>query len=443
MHLKRFLTKPIHYLLVAAAFHVLVALAVFLVGHFQLLPNTIDTHGVGISFAIDGLTYRSLAIDSADLLRQNGIGEWLSTPLPFHARLYSLLFALLGNLLGYNILTAEPLNVLLYVGILSLVYRIGRELFDSRAGFIAATLVALWPSFLLHSVQLIRDPLAILLLLVLLLGMIVVLMRPVTIRQGLALGVALALVVAMFWKVRGNMWTVAVVLVALTLVFFLVCQLLKRKVWVGNLLTLVLVTAVAAVVPSYVRSVTVPGLHEPTTAFARPGPEPEATHGLIPRLIKQISGHRSGNPRGYFTGGSNIDAEVRLDSGGDILRYLPRAAAIGFLAPFPNMWLHRNGVAGGAARLLSGVEMLVWYFLYVLVLICLWHERRQLALWLPAALATVSLIALGLVVINAGALYRLRYAFLIMLTVLAAKGMEIVATRFGWQHPASGGGTCL
>jgi hypothetical protein len=151
-------------------------------------------------------------------------------------------------------------------------------------------------------------------------------------------------------------------------------------------------------------------------------------------LIKQISGHRSGNPRGYFTGGSNIDAEIRLDSAGDILKYLPRAAMIGFLAPFPNMWWHRNGVAGGAARLLSGVEMLVWYFLYVLVAFCLWYERRRLPVWLIATLAVVSLTALGLVVINAGALYRLRYAFLIMLTVLAARGGQIVEQKLRWKH---------
>jgi hypothetical protein len=159
-------------------------------------------------------------------------------------------------------------------------------------------------------------------------------------------------------------------------------------------------------------------------------------------LIKQIKGHRVGNPRGYFSGGSNIDAQVQLEDGTDILRYLPRAAEIGFLAPFPNMWLHRNGVAGGAARMLSGAEMLVWYFLYVLVAICLWHERRKLAIWLPGVVAIVSLIALGLVMINAGALYRLRYAFLIMLAVFAAKGMGIVGERFGSRRPASGG-KCL
>jgi hypothetical protein len=46
----------------------------------------------------------------------------------------------------------------------------------------------------------------------------------------------------------------------------------------------------------------------------------------------------------------------------------------------------------------------------------------------------VSLTALGLVVINAGALYRLRYAFLIMLTVLAARGGQIVEQKLGWKH---------
>jgi hypothetical protein len=433
-----YLRKPIHYLFVAAAFHVLVAVAVFLIGHFQLLPNTIDSHGIGISFAIDGLTYRSLAIDSADILRTNGLGAWLSTTVPFHARLYSLSFAGCGNLLGYNILSAEPLNLLFYVGILSAVYLVGRELFDSRAGMIAAMMVALWPSFLIHSVQLIRDPFSILCLLVLLVGMTLLLTRLLTMRQALTLGIGLSVLATVFWMTRGNMWNVAVATVALTIILLFVRAILQRNLLTSNWLTVVLVVVTVALVPSYIRSVTVPGMHDPTTAFARPGPEPEATHGIIPRLIKQVAGHRMGNPRGYFTGGSNIDAEVRLESGPDILRYLPRAAEIGFLAPFPNMWLHRNGVAGGAARLLSGLEMLCWYFLYVLVAICLWHERRNVAIWLPAVVAIVSLTALGLVVINAGALYRLRFAFLIMLTVLAAKGMEIVGQRLKRRGEISG-----
>src|SRR5215470_4343331 len=247
--LPRLLSKPVHYLFLAAALHVLVALAVFLIGRFQLLPNTIDAHGIGISYAIDGLTYRSLAIDSADILRTNGIAEWVSTPLPFHARLYSLSFAAFGNLLGYNILTAEPLNVLFYVCIISVVYLLGRQVFDSRAGMIAATIVAVWPSFLLHSVQMIRDPLAILCLLAVLLGMTLLLTQKLTIRQGLALGVGLAILLGVFWMVRGNMWTVAVAVVALTVFFLLLRIFLERKVLAGNWLTIVLVAGVAAVVP--------------------------------------------------------------------------------------------------------------------------------------------------------------------------------------------------
>jgi hypothetical protein len=299
---------------------------------------------------------------------------------------------------------------------------------------IAATILALWPSFLMHSVQIIRDPLSILCLLALLLGMTLLLCHLLAIRQALALGAGLAILVTVFWLTRGNMWNVAVAVVALTILLLIVRMILEKELFAGNWLTLVLVVAAVAFVPSNVRSVTVEGIHEPTTAFARPGPEPEATHGIIPRLVKQITGRRTGNPRGYFTGGSNIDAEVRLHNGTDILKYLPRAAEIGFFAPFPNMWVRHNGVAGGAARMLSGLEMLVWYFLYVLVVICLWRERRRLAVWLPATVAIVSSTALGLVVINAGALYRLRYAFLIMLTALAAKGILIVGERFGWQR---------
>src|ERR1051325_389671 len=149
------------YLILAIVVHVALTTAIFLAGHFQLLPNTFDENGTGLTFAIDGVSYQRVASDLAGELQTNGIGAWLETKAPFHSRLSSLSFATFGRLLGHNILAAEPLNLFFYLAILTCIYFLGRELFDARAGFFAATIVALWPSFLLHSTQLIRDPLSI------------------------------------------------------------------------------------------------------------------------------------------------------------------------------------------------------------------------------------------------------------------------------------------
>jgi hypothetical protein len=101
------------------------------------------------------------------------------------------------------------------------------------------------------------------------------------------------------------------------------------------------------------------------------------------------------------------------------LRFLPRAAVIGFFAPFPKMWF-QSGNFGLGVRLVSGLETLAMYFVYVAVGFCLWRERRNAKVWLLLLVAAIGMVALGLVVINAGALFRIRYVFWILLIVLAS-----------------------
>jgi len=112
-------------------------------------------------------------------------------------------------------------------------------------------------------------------------------------------------------------------------------------------------------------------------------------------------------------------------SAGDILRYVPRAIVVGFFAPFPKMWV-QSGSFGMATRLLSGVEMLAMYVLYLGVAYCLWRERRNSKMWLLFLVATVGVVALGLVVVNAGALYRIRYVFWIILILIGSHGFALI-----------------
>jgi asparagine N-glycosylation enzyme membrane subunit Stt3 len=120
--------------------------------------------------------------------------------------------------------------------------------------------------------------------------------------------------------------------------------------------------------------------------------------------------------------GSNIDAGVALESWGEVVRYLPRAAEIGLLAPFPNMWLASGAQVGRWGRALSGLEMLTMYLVMVLALWGLWKRRDQLAIWFLVTIATLSVFVLGLVVANIGALYRMRYPFWMLLIIVGVDG---------------------
>ena len=127
----------------------------------------------------------------------------------------------------------------------------------------------------------------------------------------------------------------------------------------------------------------------------------------------------------YAGNASSLDSDVQFDNAADIVRYLPRAAVIGFFAPFPRMWFE-SGTNGRSGRLLAGAETLVMYLLYLPAVVCVWSERRKLAVWLMFLVTTIGLIALGLVVVNAGALYRLRYVFWILVIMLAVRGVKVL-----------------
>lgn len=420
--------NPLRWLLIAGALHVALTTIIFLIGHFQLAPGVFDQHGIGLTFAIDGTAYRRLASEMATHWQTYGISPWLDIKSPLHARLYSITFATAGRLLGHNILAAEALNLFYYLGTLTIVFRLGREIFNERAGLMAAAIVGLWPSLLFHSTQLIRDPLAILCLLSLLLVLALLLNRDFAWQHALLVGVGGAALVTVFWLARGNMWNAVVVSVALTLVLLSFVMVRERKFRAANTFGLLLIIVTMLFVPSRLESTTLAGHRAPATPLAIPSAsQPAPSEGVWTRVIDQIRNRRGGF-RTYTAQESNIGSDVQFTGASDIVRFIPRAVVVGFLAPFPHMWFEA-GSYGVTGRLLSGAETLVMYFLYVAVGVCLWRERRRTAMWLMFLTATAGLIGLGLVVVNAGALYRLRYVFWIMLIVIAAQGIHLTVRR--------------
>ena len=413
--------RPLYLLLAAGLFHISVAAAVFTIGKSQLMPAQVRADGLG-EFASDCFPYREEVGDLVGVLKNSGPLSWATWPTQLHVRLYSLPLAAVSRWIGFSVLAIEPLNLVYYLAILTLVFKLGKEVFDYRAGLMAATIVALWPSLVLHTTQLLRDPLLLVVVLILLLAMTRGLKRDYAWHRGVLVGIVAALSIVMIRIVRLPMWDLTGAMVGLFAVFLLARLLGERRILIGNVALAAIMIAAFVITPHF------------QSAF-RNQQHTKARRRVLPEQIQalpvedQIGIRRAGfgleatDPERISGPGSAIDPDVRLKGRADVIRYLPRAAMIGFFAPFPNMWLDPGKEVGASGKVLSGLETLLTYAIECLALAGLWRARKELAAWLLFAFVLIGTIALGLVVSNVGALYRLRYSFWILIVILGVGGV--------------------
>ncbi|MEP6742223.1 MAG: hypothetical protein ABJB61_06965 [bacterium] len=384
------------------------------------MPGTIDANGIAVAFAVDGVEHRVAAVTLAEMIWSGQFRAWVSAAYPFHLKPYSISFAIFGPFLGFSILGAEPLNLSCYLGILIFVYKLGNEIFGARVGLVAAGMVGLWPSFLLHTTQLLRDPLFILGMLALIFVMTGLLLHPYLWRKSLLHGVMGGLLAALLWKIRSDMAPVLMATVILGALMVVIRQLALGHLLVANvagIAFLAALTAGAMFLPVY-READRPRRYREALTQATPVMREEELS--VWQLATRIAIVRQRFITMYPDSRANIDTDVRLATDRDLLRYLPRAMAIGLFAPFPNMWFETGSSVGSVGRVLSGFETLIMYAIECLAMIALWRGRRQLSFWLLTSIILMGTIALGLVVVNVGTLYRLRYLFLMLMIILAA-----------------------
>jgi hypothetical protein len=432
--------SPHRLLIAAAVLHLALVGAISLVGKAQLLPGTLDEHGIGISFAIDSSSYRREATEMAQLLRQRRFQDWINYRSKFrstfHIRLYSITFTLLGNVLGFGILAAELLNLVYYLSILGLTYAIGAEVFDRRVGLLAAIAVSVWPSLLLHTTQMLRDPLFIASMLLLIFSLSLCLQRALSILQGLAVGATGAVAVLLIWLCRADMWEIVFVVLLLAVTACAVHQVKGRRFEPGKTVALMGILLFAFSLPKALPAIRLSDrIVSPNqvnsgnrTGATLPASVENRQDGSIApwtKFSRQVGLLRHKFIAGYPLAGSNIDTNVELRGPVDLIRYLPRAMEIGFLSPFPMMWFTTGVQVGAVGRLVAGAEMFVMYFVLTLASLTLVNQWKRLSVWFLFSTSTVGCVALGYVVVNISSLYRMRYAFFILVIILGIKGLLI------------------
>jgi hypothetical protein len=435
----------------AAVLHVALCVALALIGRFNLLPGMLDANGISSPLALDSFYYRRKSMQLVAALAQGNITDWLYAPFPLHAKFYSLSFAVLSPLFGFTMLSAEPLNLFYYLTTVMLVFKLGEETFDRRAGVLAAVTVALWPSFLLHTTQLLRDPLFIVASLSLVLIGARWLTKNHSLRRALLEALLGAAASALILITRYNIWPMIFVFTLLGAVLLVIRWRREKRLPAANMAGAALLLLMMCFTPFVIRTYlkTDSSLLDPEVAGQPVPPSPcpndppesaftarqqqQAAGSRLPAMADgvaaRISDFRRRSAVFYADAGSNLDTCVRFGSAADLLRYLPRAVANGFFAPYPNMWFDRGSSTGRAGRLLGGLETLAVYLIELLAVVGLWKGRRLLSAWFIALTAATGIVALSLVIVNVAVLYRMRYVFWMLLIVLGAGGATHLLSR--------------
>lgn len=413
--------------LIAVVLHLTLTMVIYASGRRAITP-AIDQNGCTITISPDCAIYVSEVSSLAEVLASKGPLAWLRSPAKIHVRIYSVPCAILGPWLSVNILSAEPFNLLYYLAILALTFHIGKQLFNRRVGLIASLVLAVWPSFLVHTTQILKDPLFITAFLSVVLVIAVWLTKSLSWLEGLAMAVAGVGAIYIISLARSGFWgpiMLAIMVIALGLV--LIRQRREKRILWANIASAILVL---------MASITV--LHYASESFVAQLPASKANaasaqSGLSLRQRVNLRAIRLSQVRAAWLGyhsnaGSNIDTDVEFKNITDVVRYIPRAWAIGFLTPFPNQWIASGQQVGLTGRLLSGFEMSAMYIIELLALFGLWRSRSNLGAWLLFGAALTAITALALAVMNLGSLYRFRYAFFILMTLLGAQGlMQLIA----------------
>jgi hypothetical protein len=227
------------------------------------------------------------------------------------------------------------------------------------------------------------------------------------------------LVCFVIWLCRRDMWLVIIATIVFAALLLIIRILRERKLFALNLAVIALLGGLAITVPRNrpnAKPIVAANWESIVVGRRNPG---RRVWGIIGTTRERFIYESRQNA------GSIIDAQVNFFSPTDVIKYIPRALEIGYLAPFPSMWLASGYNVGLAGRLLSGVEMAVTYMIEALACVFMWRRRRRLDAWLLFLTTTTGVLALGIVVVNLGTLYRMRYPFWILIVIM---GADTVAT---------------
>jgi hypothetical protein len=407
----------------AYAIRSMAALFLFVVSAYELPVFRQLQLGQGFwSFALDASGYQTYSLA---MLRYGVCTGWMLVESPLD--LFGAGVAALYWLFVPHPLVGVAFNVWAATGMVLLVFGLARRLGGSDAtGVAAAALVAFWPSTLLWSTQLLREP-----------GLLFILF------------LAFSLVGRRYWLAPGRVLRAGILLAGLAGTVLLLAKSRPYAGWIMlGAFTLVAVVSFAwrrgrgALVWSGVALVlgvwagTARPLWLPITAlpfrpvgaasgFACLGMlPPSASQGPLVALPQMSLDALARMRRGFALSGGTLraDAHVDITTLRALIRQLPETVAAALFAPYPWRWF--AGATTGAFRSLAAIEVVL--VVALLPALAIGSARMIRTGSFVAAFmlvhGSVMWLLVALVAVNEGTLFRLRLQGMLPVMVVGIAG---------------------
>jgi hypothetical protein len=412
-------------------FHLAISISLSLIARSTFFANLHNGQGLW-NFAPDSFSYHKEAIRLLDLLQKGNLGGWWKHSPFWHVKWIALSYGAITP----DPLSFSPVNAIVWTASVYCVYKIARILFPERQTFsIACALVfGFWPSYFLHTTQLLRDPFYVLGMLLMIWGWVGLLSgyRWIVFSLLASSGVLIAYL--------NRIYLLEPLIVLSLLATVLVLWRVPRTRMYALLAFIVISGFYVYQYPSKFIQMRQKEKRVVTSTDSTHADKPETGNLRLfanrvadwaRYQVVRLSNARNTWIHKYPRAGTNIDTDVHFRSLKDILAYVPRAAIVGFLAPFPTQWFGTAKTAGRASRLVVGLEMIVWYVLFLgfVYFLCTGPVAWQIRMWMLAYSFTLVLLT-TLVVTNIGALYRFRYVYFLPILIGGLEGW----TRFYIQR---------
>ena len=457
--------NPLLFVLMLLMFHVGISSLMYLTALWGFLPSLHNGAGQWL-FAMDSFYYHDSAIHLVRELRAgNFLVWWNGDAGHVHVKWIALSYWILGD----SSLSFELINAPIWLLTVASIWATSRLLFleSPRLAYVPAMFFGLLPSYLLHTTQLLKDPIYILGISLLMLGWVLL------IQGRRRWGGTLLLAVGFFFVVSLRMYLLPLVLVVIAcgLLYLLAVKQKGRYQVLVSLLAIVAVSYLLQTAapnlpnaPSVANVLSAGGSTTPsaasdlsagasTTPSAGASTTPSAASNLsagdstttsvalfgsisalMDKMVGALAGVRDGFARENINVGakSQVDVDVAFHSYSDLVNYVPRALQVGFLSPFPNQWIEQGNAVGSVGRLIAGVETFFWYLLIVGSLLCLrYRSGMWVSLSMSIVLSILTVLLFTLVVTNVGTIYRMRMGYLMPFYILGVYGLYYTWSRYG------------